>query len=53
MPECRYNIPTLSDKQVGLIASSGDAGAVAVALTEAALERGGEDNIAVVVLTNS
>ena len=49
LPECRYNIPTLSPRQVGLIASRGDAMEAAIALTEAALERGGEDNIAVVV----
>ena len=52
LPECRYNVPTLSPHQVGLIASRGDAEEVAISLTEAALERGGEDNIAVVVLTN-
>lgn len=53
LPECRYNIPTLSPHQVGLIASRGDAEEVAISLTEAALERGGEDNIAVAVLANS
>ena len=53
LPECRYNIPTLSPRQVGLIASRGDAMEAAVALTEAALERGGEDNIAVVVRARS
>ena len=52
LPECRYNIPTLSPHQVGLIASVGAPEGAAVALVEAALERGGEDNIAVVLLAH-
>ncbi|MFT5679137.1 MAG: serine/threonine protein phosphatase PrpC [Myxococcota bacterium] len=52
LPECRYNIPTLSAHQVGQIATGGTAQQAAINLTTAALEHGGEDNIAVALLSH-
>ena len=49
LPECRYGIPTLTPMTLGLIAETGTAKEAALALTEAAISGGGEDNIAVVV----
>jgi hypothetical protein len=52
LPECRYGTPTLSPRQVGEIAREGTPAQAAIALVAAALEHGGEDNIAVVLLAH-
>ena len=52
LPECKYGVPTITPAQVGLIAGERPAEDAAIALVEAALDGGGEDNIAVVLLTH-
>ncbi|MDG1479814.1 MAG: protein phosphatase 2C domain-containing protein [Myxococcota bacterium] len=52
VPECRYGIPTLTPQQIGQITAQGSAAEAARALVAAALQGGGEDNIAVALLSH-
>ena len=53
VPECRYGIPTLTPQQIGQIAAQGTTAEATSALVAAALRGGGEDNIAVALLSHS
>jgi len=50
LPECVYGVETLEAAEVGALAARGAPLPAARALVERALERGGEDNVAVAVL---
>jgi protein phosphatase len=49
LPECVYARPTLGTAEIGRLAARGSPAGAARALVEAALAKGGEDNVAVVV----
>lgn len=52
VPECRYGIPTLTPQQIGQSTAQGTPAEAARALVAAALRGGGEDNIAVALLSH-
>ena len=50
LPECRYGRETLSIDQMGQLTAQGTPSDAAMALANAALEGGGEDNLGLLVI---